>query len=118
MQAEVLFQAQFELSTQLVADVNVEHEAGVPVQVAFELHAQFALAAHVLFVVNELHEVGVPVQVAPEDQAQLAETEHVALSAKDAQGVGVPVQVAEPASHTQPGKTAQVLSPEEASEQM
>jgi len=115
--AELLLQPQFELPMQLDADVKVEHDEGVPLHVALELHWQFSLAAHVLLEENVLHAVGVPLQVLPPpDQLQLLlEVAHDALSVNSEQGVGVPVQRVS-GSQTQPGKRAHVDAPEFASE--
>jgi hypothetical protein len=72
VQAEVLLQVQFELPTQAVAAVKVEHDVGVPLQFVPVLHWHIALVWQAVADVNVLQAVGVPVQVPPaEAQSQL-----------------------------------------------
>ena len=65
VQAEELLQVQFELPTQAVAAVKVEHDVGVPLQFVPVLHWHIALVWQAVADVNVLQAVGVPVQVPP-----------------------------------------------------
>ena len=110
VQAEVLLQVQFELPTQAVAEVKVEHDVGVPLQLVAELHWHIALVWQALLDVNVLQAVGVPVQVPlPDDHMQLYMlVPQPVLSVNAVQGVGVPLQSRLVASQTHPGKRAHV----------